>query len=740
MSPNQRGFRPTPFDQLLDLIQPPIQENSEQGEKIIHLAHGIMPEDKLDLSKSPAAQVKECDDKVNAFISHHFDRCEKSQLYQQASLRQWIEMSKPRINADKLLVKENISTGYVNSALSIAGILADFLNTSNAPLESITAANVMIRFVTEDNLMKKSDDLDLSPPGGTITWAILSDEVAEEKSTNNIVNVGVLRCARENPNVGSKMSHLYTLGAILYEILSQGDSSLVNALNLIGASKSRSFGAIDLMGEGERSDSSETIVHRKKKTPSDVMSNHYSKLVVCLERIGIPQSLCALVKNLLDCNEGEFCGDDAYKSFSDVILDLQLMRDHPSRFLYNIEVGHDHSFSISDKLYGREDEITRIEHACERSAKGECSAVMIVGEAGVGKSKLAMHVQDLTNKAHGYFVRCKFDQNKDIKPLSVIGSAFNYMCDMFARDIKTRHDEQRVADALESALGDPSSYCNLVEVLPSLSKLMPLYSNYGSSHSVDPATSTRFLFLTLLHTLSFHFSKPITIFLDDIQWIDQTSLMLLSSLIDHTKRNKFVFFVFCCRDGEIQDTHSEPVYISLRSLSKSVFEQINLTNLNADGVNTLVSDSLQLSPRLTRPLSLVLFSKTLGNPFFLRQTMNMLKKEGYIYFSLKGHRRRWMWDLEKISDLPIDENVLVLLIREMKKLPNDLQLGLKVASCMGASVNIHIVDILSRHCGVNLSTILLEASQKGYMYKDEIGTTQFRFVHDRVQQAGKCDI
>ena len=94
--------------------------------------------------------------------------------------------------------------------------------------------------------------------------------------------------------------------------------------------------------------------------------------------------------------------------------------------------------------------------------------------------------------------------------------------------------------------------------------------------------------------------------------------------------------------------------------------------------------------------------------------------------------------MKKIADQEISESVLALLVQEMKRMPTDLQLGLKVASCLGSSVQTYVLDILvSKHVGVNLYNILRQISERGYMDSVDDGT-MFSFAHDNtIQQAGR---
>ena len=79
--------------------------------------------------------------------------------------------------------------------------------------------------------------------------------------------------------------------------------------------------------------------------------------------------------------------------------------------------------------------------------------------------------------------------------------------------------------------------------------------------------------------------------------------------------------------------------------------------------------------------------------------------------------------------------MLALLVKELKRLPSDLQLGLKVASCLGSYVQKNVLDILSNDVGMDLIDILQQVSQKGFMSIEDDGT-MFSFAHDKIQQAG----
>ncbi|KAL7546921.1 LOW QUALITY PROTEIN: hypothetical protein ACHAWF_011795, partial [Thalassiosira exigua] len=323
-----------------------------------------------------------------------------------------------------------------------------------------------------------------------------------------------------------------------------------------------------------------------------------------------------------------------------------------------------------------------------------------------------------------YFLEAKFDQNENVNPLNTIGAILNTLCDLFAEDA-TPSQLISVAETLETAIGSQAGL--LDGVVPSLAKLTRCLVDGTSIECVDVAASMQFLFGKLLEVLSDH--KGVALFLDDLQWADPASLLLITSMISKTKGKGSVFFACCFRDDDMKE--GDPLTVWLTNINAFPFQTLHLENMSEEGVNELVSETLRLFPRVTRPLAFILHHKTRGNPLFLRQLFESLKDQGCI--SLSVSPLLWTWDMDEMINLEISDNVLSLMMKEMQRLPSEVQLGLRVASCLGSPVKYSIFDILSKDLGVNLRAFLDQATQKGFLV--EVDETCIRFSHDKIQQA-----
>ncbi len=92
--------------------------------------------------------------------------------------------------------------------------------------------------------------------------------------------------------------------------------------------------------------------------------------------------------------------------------------------------------------------------------------------------------------------------------------------------------------------------------------------------------------------------------------------MISSNLQQGHKSN--VFLTCCYREDEVIGNVVFEEW--LRVITGCPLEtSIKLESISDDGVNELISDTLHVSPRFTRPLAATLRRKTKGNPLFLRQ-------------------------------------------------------------------------------------------------------------------------
>ncbi|EJK63239.1 hypothetical protein THAOC_16117 [Thalassiosira oceanica] len=562
---------------------------------------------------------------------------------------------------------------------------------------------------------------------------VAEDQTNPEIELRSCRELSVLLCAgritrvvvRTSATSRSKFERLVSLGAIFYELFSgqilpswDAESDVGGGLDQLDLNAS--VGGIVNMLQHDDDQNPKKRFANVPSSGSQKIDPYHNRIISSLVNARFPASICGMIMNLLECKQSEFRLDESYSSFGDVLVDLKLVRDNPCCYLES--VGNSPTLSIPNKLYGRQDDVDKITGLFKG---GACKGLIVNGRAGVGKSSLLSQVfSDISEQNDSYFVQTKFEQS-GINPLAIVASVFNSLCRAFTRVASSRTKEV-VARELESALG-VAGINALSLIIPRLSKILKSPDLDSTDHYMNQAASVSYSFRKLLEIISSH-SAPITLLFDDLQFADMNSRSIIYSLLSDTAQA--AFFICCYRDDDVKPGNEFSKW--LESLESCGIEKVEVENLTTEGVNEMVSESLRAFPRITLPLSTQLHAKTRGNPLFLRQFMDSLYHQGLIYLSL--YPPRWSWDLDKISNVEMPVSVVSLLIAEMQTLPTDLKQGLRVASCLGSTVEKGAIDVIASRMGLNFAEALEKLVKKGFLISNN-GFSEVRFSHDKVQQS-----
>ncbi|KAL7556262.1 hypothetical protein ACA910_006328 [Epithemia clementina (nom. ined.)] len=244
-------------------------------------------------------------------------------------------------------------------------------------------------------------------------------------------------------------------------------------------------------------------------------------------------------------------------------------------------------------------------------------------------------------------------------------------------------------------------------------------------------------------------AQPVVLFLDDVQWADAASAKVLQVLATTASVDNLLL-VLSYRDEEINSSghmpatltaiqeyaatqplpkqpqsQQEAATISKEDLTattaweeeKTSLEQdtsngenkttattsatnqlpqrriydMPISNLPADSVNALIASLTKRGEDETLPLAQVVHQKTAGNPFFVTQFLQMLRREQFLrYAFLTG---QWEWgNVDQLqSAAHVSDNVADLIAATMERLPESTRVALKVAACLGKVIPLHVL-------------------------------------------------
>ncbi|MGO9014498.1 MAG: response regulator [Dissulfurispiraceae bacterium] len=404
------------------------------------------------------------------------------------------------------------------------------------------------------------------------------------------------------------------------------------------------------------------------------------------------------------------------------------------------------AFHIPQKLYGRDIEVAGLLEAFERASSGRAEILLVTGYAGIGKTAVVHEIQRSIVEKQGYFIEGKLDQlNRNI-PYASLTEAFRKLIHQLLSE-----GDASLAQWKENillALGPNGKV--VTDVIPEVELIIGAQADIPVLAPAETQNRFRYVFQNFVRAFATP-SHPLVLFLDDLQWADQASLQLIEFIMNDPSAG-FLLLIGAYRDNEVEEGH--PLMITLESIRKTrtLVNRIILSPLSINHISQLITESLHCTDDEAMELTGLCYQKTHGNPFFLNQFLQTLYREGLIEFD--GEHRRWRWEMGKLREQDITENVVDFMVGKIRKLPPATQHILEYASCIGNQFDLRTLSIISGELYSETARRLLPALEEGLVvpvdeaYKfiqdgepgDGAAEVQsiapyYRFLHDRVQQA-----
>lgn len=434
----------------------------------------------------------------------------------------------------------------------------------------------------------------------------------------------------------------------------------------------------------------------------------------------IPSVISEIVLKLLAKNPA-----DRYQSAHGLLADLEKCREQLKAKIIDFEIGQadvSDKLTLPQKIYGRKLEIEAMLNAFGRSAEGSAEALLVTGGFGIGKSRLVQEILGSVRQKNGFFIAGEFDRLKQDIPYAPIIQAFRDLIRQILTLEESRIDTWR--DLLTRELGEDA--CRLMAgVIPELA-LVTRYPALSPELSTL-ATEKRFhLIFKKLISLFAAADHPLVIFIDNLQWADTASLLLMEALLK-TGEIGFCLLIGAYRESDAQNSRSLDFFAKALNTLPLKWNILSLQPLLPDPVNQMTADILSLGPEKTRNLSDLVRKKTGGNPFFIFQFIKTLYEKGMIAFD-----GDWQFDLTAISQSDITENLADFMALHLRKLPSSALNILQTASCIGVQFDPDLLIRVTRQPSDAVNGILGEAVNEGLLVS--VGK-EMRFAHDRVRDA-----
>jgi predicted ATPase/class 3 adenylate cyclase len=380
--------------------------------------------------------------------------------------------------------------------------------------------------------------------------------------------------------------------------------------------------------------------------------------------------------------------------------------------------------NFSNKLYGREKEIDILNDLYGTCAAGAKKIVLISGNSGSGKSALVEELRNSVLQKKGVFIKGKFDQISSDTPYSTLVQAFNELAQFILAGDSI--SQAKWKKKITEAIGNSGKI--LTQFMPGIEKLIGKQTEAPELKGIEAQNRFNYEFNRFFKSIA-DADSPLVIFVDDLQWADESSLNLFK-IISENREIDHIMLIAAYRKNEVNENHPVGKKINELKEDRIPFEEMELNDLSYPDVFEWVSETLLTKQQSISLLSDIIYNKTKGNAFYVRQFLKSVYEEGLLHFDFES--LEWKYNSDLILQMNVSGNVAELMNSFILKLPEETLDLLKTASTIGNIFSKRNLSVIKQLSERNIENLLNLSVSEGLIIPFE---TEYKFAHDRIQQA-----
>jgi class 3 adenylate cyclase/tetratricopeptide (TPR) repeat protein len=358
------------------------------------------------------------------------------------------------------------------------------------------------------------------------------------------------------------------------------------------------------------------------------------------------------------------------------------------------------------KFVGRDAELETLRRTLDRASAGHGQVVALVGEPGVGKSRLIWEF-GRSHRTQGWLAleSGSVSYGKATSYLPAIDLLKSY-CGIEDRDDARRMREKLTGKVLTL---DPG----LQPALPALLALLDVLVEDATWQGLDPA-QRRQRTLDALKRLLLRESQeqPLLLVFEDLHWIDAETQALLDSLVDSLPTARLLLLV-----------NYRPEYAHTWH-RKTYYQQLRLDPLAPESAEELLAALMGDAVEL-QPLKRVLIERTEGNPFFVEESVRTLVESGVLVGERGSYRLARPFES---THVPATVQA-VLAARIDRLMPEDKRL-LQAAAVIGKDVPYLLLQAIAELREARLCQGLADLQAAEFLYETSLfPDLEYTFKH-----------
>ncbi len=385
---------------------------------------------------------------------------------------------------------------------------------------------------------------------------------------------------------------------------------------------------------------------------------------------------------------------------------------------------------LDGRVVGRAAESAELRAAIADAERNGGRYVLVSGAPGVGKSTLvqAFGAEVAQRDCVFAYGRCR---DGAPAPYAALGEAFSAI----VHTMETTGPAERDSWRADLASGMSALSGVLSELVPDLTEVLGQRPAFTDREAADPRRRLHRAAIRLISETASY--RPVVLAIDDLQWADHDSLLMLAELLAVSVRNVLVLGAH--RAGEFDP--------NVAGLPPTGLSTIRLAPLSCETVEELLAGVCGPAVELA-DVAAEFHHRTGGNPLQVRQLLYRAQREGAL--TPVGMSGRPSWDLRVLSSIEVTDSAAEFLNRYLDQLrPTDRAL-LSALTCIGGEFDLadatvaaaQPTDVVAQALWSALELRLLEAVDgRGQRIANTIShDARYRFSHDRVAEAAREDL
>ncbi len=382
-------------------------------------------------------------------------------------------------------------------------------------------------------------------------------------------------------------------------------------------------------------------------------------------------------------------------------------------------------------LIGRDRELSTLREALDAVCRGKGQMVSLIGETGVGKSRLVSELKShLKDKPEILWLegRClEMGRGAGYWPFLDIFRQYAARCTEEGEDA----DAGRIMSSIQELAGRGDMSAERAgEMAPLLRNLLSLPLDEEEDRSLKAAPPEQIRTRTFVavqdYFLALSRRQPLVLVFEDLHWADSLSLDLISLLMEALADAPLLLLCVYRPERDHKCWHLSAI---AERKCRERYAELHLRELTMQQSQQMVESLLRINDLPPSAKDLIL-DKSQGNPFFVEEVVRSLIEQGWVYRQGEFWRAR-----EEIDSIDVPETVQSVVMGSVGALEDDLREVLQIASVAGRLFRRRLLEGVTLQ-GTDLASALLELEDRGLIYEERaIPEEEYSFRHVLTQEA-----